>query len=189
MKTLLFDVDGVLCDTEQLHRQALSTAAAVYGYIIPDNDTSTTLDKLRVAEVPSNKVHLIYTFKRLLFEEQIPNIKPSFPLAAALYTLYGRGFKMAACTNSNHGSTTKLLTHLGISGVFATLVAASDVEKGKPAPDIYLAAMSQLAVTPSEVTVFEDSDVSIEAALRAGVTNIIRCTTETLLKELEPWLQ
>lgn len=188
MTALLFDVDGVLCDTEHLHRKALAQAASEHGYIIPDTDTRTTVDKLRAAGVSAHQIPLVYAYKRLLFEQLISNVPTNLRLACALRTLSGRRVCMAACTNANRTSTTKLLQHLGIYGVFSTIVAASDVDKGKPAPDIYIAAMEQLSVLPSDVVVFEDSDVGVEAAFRAGIPNIIRCTTETLLKELAPWL-
>ena len=189
MTVLLFDVDGVLADTEHLHRRALMLAAEEYGYEVPDNDARTTKHKLLAAGVPPEKVEDVYAFKRMVYAQLIDHeVHPNPALIAALYTLYGKGYRMAACTNSNEKSTRQLLNNVGIYGVFSTVVASNHVENGKPAPDIYLATLMQLSALPSDAVVFEDSDVGVEAAMRAGVTNIIRCTTETLLKELEPWL-
>jgi Predicted phosphatase/phosphohexomutase len=56
MTVLLFDVDGVLADTEHLHRQALKLAAARYGYKVPDTDARTTRHKLLTAGVPPDQV-------------------------------------------------------------------------------------------------------------------------------------
>lgn len=189
MTVLLFDVDGVLADTEHLHRQALKLAAARYGYKVPDTDARTTRHKLLTAGVPPDQVEEVYRWKRLEYAQLVDQcVKLNPALIAAIYTLYGKGHRLAACTNSNEKSTRHLLNNIGIYGAFSTIVASNHVENGKPAPDIYLSAMSQLSALPSEAVVFEDSDIGVEAAVRAGVVNIIRCTTKTLLKELEPWL-
>lgn len=189
MTVLLFDVDGVLADTEHLHRRALMVAADEYGYEVPDTDARTTRHKLLTAGVPPEMVENVYSLKRDVYAQFIDHevlLNPE--LIRVLYTLYGKGYRMAACTNSNEKSTRHLLNNLGVYGVFSTVVASNHVENGKPAPDIYLAALTQLSALPSEAVAFEDSDVGVEAAARAGIPHIVRCTTASLLKELEPWL-
>lgn len=188
IRTLLFDVDGVLADTEHLHQQALAVVTYEAGYTVPDTDARTTLDKLRAAGVPEPEIQPIYAKKRALYEKLLESIPKNPDLAATLYSLYGKNFRMAACTNSNRVSTTKLLQHLGIYGVFSTIVASSDVDRGKPAPDIYLSALERLSCRPHQAVVFEDSDIGVEAARNAGIVYIVRCTTHTLMKELRPWL-
>lgn len=188
MTALLFDVDGVLADTEHLHRKALEQAAALHGYTVPDTDARTTTHKLVAAGVPEHLIQPVYANKRDIYDQLVQKLPRSVALSRALYTLHGRGHRMAACTNSNRISAVKLLKHLGIYGVFSTVVTSSDVDNGKPAPDIYLQALDILSAVRANSVVFEDSDVGIRAAQAAGIPNIIRCTTASLLKELEPWL-
>lgn len=188
IKTLLFDVDGVLADTEHLHQQALALVTYEAGYTVPDIDARATVDKLRAAGVPEPELQALYAKKRAMYEQLLEGVPKNPELATALYSLYGKGMRMAACTNSNRVSTTKLLQHIGVYGVFSTIVSTSDVDRGKPAPDIYLSALERLACRPHQVVVFEDSEIGIEAARNAGIVYIVRCTTSTLVKELNPWL-
>lgn len=187
LTTLLFDVDGVLADTEHLHRQALAEVAHEAGYEVPDTDARTTLEKLRLAGVPETALETLYAKKRSRYELLVETIPKNPELGRALYGLCSRGFRMAACTNSNRVSATKLLQHLGIFNVFRTLVTSSDVTRGKPSPEIYTLALERLMCVPHRAVVFEDSDVGIEAARRAGIVYITRCTTATLLEELKAW--
>lgn len=188
MIVLLFDVDGVLADTEHLHRQALAQIAAEAGYTIPDIDARTTEAKLLAGGVPKEEVPKLYALKRERYEQLIETVPKNPALATALYRLYGKQYRMAACTNSNRHSVTKLLKHLGIYGVFSAVISSSDVSRGKPFPDIYLQALDVMGGVRASTVVFEDSDVGVRAAEAAGIQHIVRCTTATLLKELEPWL-
>lgn len=186
-RVLLFDVDGVLADTEHLHKKALATAAMEAGYSVKDADTSTTTAKLRAAGVSEAEIPAIYARKRKLYEEWIPSIPKNQELARVLHRIAQR-HPLGACTNSNRVSCSMLLQHLGVFAIFGTIVTSSDVPSGKPAPDVYVRAMKNVGTTPGNVCIFEDSDVGIEAARRAGASQIIQCTTETLLEELQPWL-
>lgn len=187
IRTILFDVDGVLADTEHLHRQSLAQITLEAGYEVPDTDARTTVDKLRAAGVPESELEGLYAKKRARYEQLIEGIPKNPELGAALYSLYGKGLRLAACTNSNRGSTAKLLQHLGVYGVFSTIVTSSDVDRGKPAPDIYTAALERLSCLPHQALVFEDSDIGEQAARAAGIVYIVRCTTKTLVKEIETW--
>ncbi len=186
-RVLLFDVDGVLADTEHLHKKALAVAAAEAGYEVPDHDASTTADKLRVAGVPVAEIPIVYARKRVLYEQLIPTVDKNPELAKALYRIAQRHL-IGACTNSNHVSCNKLLQYLGVGAVFSTIVTSSDVPRGKPFPDIYQMAMLRLNTLPSNVCIFEDSDTGMEAARRAGVEQVIRCSTATILEEVQQWL-
>lgn len=185
-RVLLFDVDGVLADTEHLHKKALGIAAAEAGYTVPDHDASTTTDKLLKAGVPPTEVPEIYKRKREIYEAYIPTIDKNPELAKLLYRVAQRHL-MGACTNSNRNSCNILLQHLGVFSVFSTIVTSSEVARGKPAPDIYTLAMSNLGMYPSNVCVFEDSDTGAEAARRAGIVQIIRCSTATIIEEVQQW--
>ena len=73
-------------------------------------------------------------------------------------------------SNTPRELVVRALDAAGLAGYFDVVVTAEDVERPKPAPDIYLAACQRLGVEPSEAVALEDSPPGIEAARRAGLT-------------------
>ncbi len=73
-------------------------------------------------------------------------------------------------SNTPRELVVRALDAAGLAGYFDVVVTAEDVERPKPAPDIYLAACRRLGVEPSEAVALEDSPPGIEAARRAGLT-------------------
>ena len=72
----------------------------------------------------------------------------------------------------------RTLEGLGIAGCFDAVCTAEDVERGKPEPDLFLLAASRLGVEPADCVVFEDSDLGLEAARRAGMQGV----------DIRPWV-
>jgi HAD superfamily hydrolase (TIGR01509 family) len=74
------------------------------------------------------------------------------------------------------GSSRRLVTHtlktLGITDWFGAVVAAEDTARHKPEPDVFLEAARQLGAAPSFCTVYEDTDLGLEAARRAGMIGV-----------------
>ena len=82
---------------------------------------------------------------------------------------------VAVVSGSARSEIEPVLEAAGLSSSIATIVAAEDVEHGKPAPDGYLRALDQLAIGAQEALAVEDSDVGIAAAKAAG----LRCAAVT----------
>jgi HAD superfamily hydrolase (TIGR01509 family) len=184
-KHIIFDLDGVLVDTEKMHQVTLKLAAREFGFVVDPSGNSTTLAKLTRAQVPEESQQLIYARKRALFDDAASSIKHDGYLEALLQDLVDEDVVLSVCSNSNMESVNKILKRLGIAHLFRYVVTSSDVDRGKPAPDIYLRMLELLQCPVEDILVFEDSDEGIAAAAGAGLPNIIRCTHDSLFKELK----
>ena len=80
---------------------------------------------------------------------------------------------MAVVTGGFRDAVVPSLDAVGITGLFDVIVTADDVAHSKPAPDVYLRAMQLLDVPPHECVVYEDSEIGIESARRAGISTIV----------------
>lgn len=83
------------------------------------------------------------------------------------------GIKTAVASSSPLRQIENNLENAGMENCFDAIVSGDEVEKGKPAPDIFLLAAKRIGVPPGECTVFEDSPHGIEGALRAGMNAVM----------------
>lgn len=184
-KVIIFDVDGVLADTEALHQAATSIAA---GCPINCIGGGSTLDKLRRAGIPESLVAAIYAEKKLQFDLLVDNLAPNPELLDVLEDLHIAGVRFVACSNSNKYSCHKVLKNIGVLPWLEFVIAGNEVANMKPAPDIYREAVLRLGVSPLECQVFEDTVEGMYAALGAGIEHVTACSTVSLIGELRKWL-
>lgn len=90
-----------------------------------------------------------------------------------LVKLRARELPLGVATNSRREYLVSVLAALDVRSFFSAVCSFDDVPQGKPAPDIYLAAASELDVDPERCLVYEDSPVGLEAALRAGMRCVV----------------
>lgn len=100
-----------------------------------------------------------------------------------LIKLKNRNVKCALATSAPGENADYILDELKIRHYFSTVLDSSDVDKGKPEPEVYIKAAKALELTPSKCFVFEDSLAGVEAARRAG-TNVIGITSTHTSEEL-----
>jgi beta-phosphoglucomutase len=86
--------------------------------------------------------------------------------------LHSQGWRQAIASSAPRLNVEVMVRVLGLAGEMDALVAAEDVERGKPEPDVFLAAAVKLAVAPRRCVVIEDAEAGIEAARRAGMSCI-----------------
>lgn len=185
IRGFLFDVDGILAETAALHQRATSIAA---GRSIDCSGGGSTQEKLRRAGVAEAELERIYAHKRRIYQELVSSFEADLALQEMLSVIRRAGYKLAACSNSSTDSCITLLTRLGVSLYFDTVVTGGQVGNLKPAPDAYLIALQRIQVPPTECVVFEDSEEGIQAAKSAGIANVVHCTRATLLEEVKKWL-
>jgi beta-phosphoglucomutase len=89
-----------------------------------------------------------------------------------LERLQAAGWRQAVASSAPRANVETLIEILGIGAFFGALVAAEDVQRGKPDPQVFLTAAERLAVPPARCVVLEDAPAGIEAAHRAGMRAI-----------------
>ncbi|KZV33835.1 NHL repeat-containing protein 2 [Dorcoceras hygrometricum] len=203
VSAVLFDMDGVLCNSEELSRLAAVDVFAEMGVqvtvqdFVPFMGTGEANFLGGVAAVKSVKGFNPELAKKRFFEIYLdkyakPNSGIGFPGAYELVIqCKDRGLKVAVASSADRIKVDANLAAAGLQlSLFDAIVSADAFENLKPAPDIFLAASKILDVTPSECIVIEDALAGVQAAKSAGMRCIAVTTTlaEDTLKTEYPSL-
>jgi pseudouridine-5'-monophosphatase len=176
----IFDLDGVLLDTEPLYTDATAQVAARFGKIYDwsikrDCIGRGTLEAARIIvdalALPLSPEALVVERERVLTDlvARAPAIAGAESFTRALAA---RGVPLAIATSTEAPLfAIKAARHRGWLSIFRAAVCGDDprVARSKPAPDIFLAAAQDLGAPPAECLVFEDSPFGVEAARAAGM--------------------
>ncbi len=178
---VVFDLDGLLLDSERVYLEAFNRTQAMLGLTLPA-DTYLALvghnrrnlqSRLEACLQPATPAGVFLdAWNReiaSLFQRLVP-LKPG--VAKLCEHLYGIGTCLAVATNSNSRSATKRIERVGLAKFFTAVVGGDQVVNGKPAPDIYVAATRLLGTAASRTAAFEDSDIGVRAALAAGLKTV-----------------
>lgn len=198
MKAVIFDMDGVLVDTNPHHRIAWREYYQRNGKSLSDADfvqyVSGKHNKDIVAHLFTNQpltteeVIRLSNEKEALFRELYsPVITPVAGLIPFLQTLKSAGIRMAVATSAPVENLDFVVDTLNIRHYFDALLNESMVSHPKPDPEIYQKAMALLGVEPTESVIFEDSMTGIQAAKASGTTVVGMATTQTP-DELRPFV-
>ena len=184
--TIIFDLDGLLADTEKLHWRAYHEALKAHGAVLAESEyvehwvragkgigdwvaqCGLNLDPLAL------RAHKSKRYLELLATELRP-------MAGALELLEKlRGKKTLALASSSYRDAVDgVLRGLDIGHYFQAIVSGLDVERVKPAPDIFLAAARQVGALPRQCLVLEDAEKGVLAARKAGMSCIAVPTEQT----------
>jgi HAD superfamily hydrolase (TIGR01509 family) len=183
MTAVIFDCDGTLVDSEPLARTAWERALAPHGYAATDADldASVGLSYTRVHAYFAERVALpeAAAFWPGLAEELFRLIDSelvTFPDAVgAARELRARGIPVAVASSSPRERLDRTLARTGLLGAFDVTVAGDEVARGKPEPDMFLAAAARLGAAPEVCVVIEDSAPGVAAGLAAGMTTLAIC--------------
>ena len=185
---VIFDMDGLVLDTESTYFAAWQQTAKVMGYSLSDA-FCLSLSGLHYKEIELKLLACcgaefnLDTFARLsgiFWREQVNahGIKIKHGFTELLEFIVQQQIPYCLATNSSAVNAVECLEFAGIRELFATIITRDDVEHGKPAPDIFLKAAELLQVPISRCLVLEDSYAGIEAASRAGAFSILIPSTE-----------
>jgi HAD superfamily hydrolase (TIGR01509 family) len=187
---VIFDMDGLVLDTETTYFVAWQKAAKAIGYVLSDS-FCLSLSGLHYKDVELKLTDWggadfnLQTFNQLssiFWREHINshgiNIKPGF--TQLLEFIVQQQIPFCLATNSRAINACECLELAGIKDVFSTIISRDDVQHGKPAPDIFLKAAEMLQVPISECLVLEDSHAGIVAASRAGAFSVYVPSTEPI---------
>jgi HAD superfamily hydrolase (TIGR01509 family) len=182
-RAILFDMDGLLLDTERLAMQSLASAAAAMDVDAPEAfrhamigvpaDRCRVLVMERFGQAFPVDAYLADASRRM--EEMIAAgalaLKPG--VLELLADLDGFGMRRAVATSSGRAKAERHLRQVGILDRFDAVVTRDDVARGKPHPDLFLRAAAEIGVDPGECLVLEDSYNGVRAAHLAGATVIM----------------
>lgn len=179
LKAVIFDMDGVIIDSEPVHNQSTiltlqefgvtltldylnqfvgSTALHMFETIIRDYQLSVTAEELIAIDRKN--------IKRLFDEE---GMTPLPGIIDLIKELSHHGVKMAVASSSSLKRIEEVTKAFGIHKYFDKLISGQNIEHPKPAPDIFLKALSLLGVNQNETLIIEDSTLGVQAAKAASI--------------------
>lgn len=178
---VVFDLDGLLLDSERVYLEAFNRTQAMLGLTLPP-DTYLALVGLSMRDIQSRLEaclqpattadDFLNAWDReiaLHFQRPVP-LKPG--VASLCEHLFAIGTCLAVATSSNSQPAAERIERAGLARFFSAVVGGDQVLNGKPAPDIYVAAARLLGAPASRTAAFEDSDIGVRAALAAGLKTV-----------------
>jgi HAD superfamily hydrolase (TIGR01549 family) len=182
MKAAIFDIDGTLVDSVDLHAQAWQQAFQHFGHDIPFDRIRSQIGKgvdqlmpvfLSGDELEAKQKQLEKYRGELFRKDYLPKVK-GFPQVRELFQrLLADGWKLglASSAKGKDLETYKKIAHIG--DLLDAETSSDDAEKSKPHPDIFQAAMERLGkIAPEKCIVVGDSPYDAEAAAKAGIRSV-----------------
>ena len=182
LKAIIFDLDGILIDSEPIAYTILQEMVSSYGgYISLDEYTSNYLGRTvamgmttikTVFNTPESEEELMEIYLRKEKEKLEAGIPLKPGVKELLVYVKTCGYKTIVASSSVRERAEKILKSHDILKYFDDMVFGYEVKKGKPHPDIFLKACEKLGIEPHEALVIEDSEAGIEAAYSANITTV-----------------
>ena len=177
---VIFDLDGVLCRTDELHLAAWRALASRLGIKLPPDAAERTrgvgrmesLDIVlgeRSKDFTREQKRALAEEKNALYREYLAHLTPADaePLARETLTeLRRRGIKLAVASSSRNAPL--IIEKLGFTTLLDAVIDGSMISRSKPDPEVFLKAAAALALPPARCAVVEDAQSGIEAARRGG---------------------
>jgi HAD superfamily hydrolase (TIGR01509 family) len=172
----IFDLDGLLADTECLHCRAYQLALSEHGIDLQDTEYAEhwvrygngIVDWVSLRGLTLDPHALRLRKASHYIDLLASSLRPMDGALELLEFLRGK-VRIALASSSYRDAVEGVVSGLGIGRFFEVVVTGLDVERVKPAPDIFLKAARDLGVPPSECLVLEDAEKGVIAAHRAGM--------------------
>lgn len=191
-KAVIWDLDGTLIDSVSHHWESWRVAMENEGFhftheqFVEDfgrRNDEILRHRLR-PDLSDEETRRIALVKEELYRELVrtKGIELLPGVESWLQTLRTKGWLQALGTSAPRGNVVAIFDALGIHPFFDAISSSEDVQRGKPYPDVFLAAAHKLAVEPANCVVIEDAPAGIEAGQRAGMKTIGVLTTHADLQ-------
>jgi beta-phosphoglucomutase family hydrolase len=176
IKGIIFDCDGTLANTMPLHWRAWKQVIARHGidfseerfYALGGVPSRDILAMLRVEQGLDFDPLKVAKEKEEAYLELLAHIGPIAAVVNIAHENHGK-VPLAVASGGTRPVIEKVLTHIGIRHLFAAVVTSDDVQRQKPAPDIFLEAARRIGVAPEFCVAYEDTDLGMQAIRAAGM--------------------
>lgn len=178
-KAVIFDVDGTLVDTVDLHAQAWDEAFKQYGYNLPYQDLRQQIgkggEKIVAEFLPPEAVekvgNSITEFRKEVYQENLLwQARPFDKVKALFERLKADGIKIVLASSARPDTLDRYIKILDIQDLIEGVTAGQEVEKSKPEPDVFAAALDHLeGIEASEAIVVGDSPYDAQAATQINL--------------------
>ncbi len=176
-EAVIFDMDGVIVDSESRHARAFLETFQAIGFAdhrltltdyIGRTDRDVWVDFIKQHQPPHTMDELA-ALKRGRILRLLERDQPLYPGLPELVRALAPAYRLALASGSERMVVDAVLALGGLRSAFPVTVSASEITRGKPDPEIFLAAAAQLGVAPARCWVIEDSKPGIAAARAAGM--------------------
>jgi HAD superfamily hydrolase (TIGR01509 family) len=177
--TIIFDMDGVIVDSEPRHERAFLEVfdeigfGQTHGIDFPQyygRSDRTLWDDFIAKHGPPHTLEDLSERKQQRFLRMIREEQPIFENLPELVQRLSLVYKLGLASGSYHPTIEAILSLKNLRQFFPVVVSVQDVSRGKPAPDVFLRAAELLRSSPAECCVIEDSAAGVEAGVAAGMT-------------------
>lgn len=182
IKTVIFDLDGVLVTTDELHYQAwrqLADEEGITSFTREDNLRQRGVSRMASLEVVLEKTDKEYSDeeklalaerKNNIYVESLANLDKSAVLDGVFeFIAFFKEKNIKTAVGSASKNTALILEKTGLAGLFDAVSCGLDTQKSKPDPEVFLIAADRLGVPYENCLVIEDSDAGIQAAKAGGM--------------------
>jgi HAD superfamily hydrolase (TIGR01509 family) len=177
VEAVVFDLDGILVQSEELWDAARRELAEEHGIEWPEDATDAMMgmsskewskyvhDEVGVPDPPEEINRKVLEWVEKRYRSDLPWI----PGAREAVKRIGAAFPLGLATSSNREIIDIVVEEGGFADLFKTTVSSEEVERGKPAPDVYVEVMRRMGAEPAETAAIEDSTNGLLAAHNAGM--------------------
>lgn len=174
---VVFDLDGLLVDSEPVQQESFNVVLARYGVHLDDEEfrplvgrsTRENFAFLKERYGIGESIADLLARKVLAYDALIGRMRPMPGAVRLVRDLAAAGVRMAVASSSPGQVVRRSLAAAGFDGGLGIVVGGDEVARTKPAPDVYLRAVEVLGLAAGSCVAVEDSEAGVEAAVRAGL--------------------
>ncbi|MDR1209884.1 MAG: HAD-IA family hydrolase [Clostridiales bacterium] len=176
---VIFDMDGVLCDSQPFHFESDARTLAIFGAVADaagvaayagmasENRWNKFIADFGLAASPADLIAAHDRIKAEMLERVI--FEPTRGSRELIAALREDGARLALASSSSYSFIGRMLENIGLAGAFDAVISGEGLTRGKPFPDIFLLAAGRIGVPPERCAVVEDSANGVRAAKSAGM--------------------